>query len=226
MIFVSNAEEIAKKAMDAVDDSLTQQFIVVVRFWVEQPDTAPLKRRKSLEVGSEEYIYHQAIGFSNSRKPKLPQAPKTVPDELVSIILSEYFEIPAAELNRITREHLLSMGAENIVGDLLERYIASILENEGWVWCAGAMVKAADFIKPPSDSAKDWRLLQVKNRDNSENSSSSAIRAGTKIEKWFRTFSRKTGTNWEAFPEAELRHLLSEDGFKEYAKNYLANLGH
>lgn len=55
---------------------------------------------------------------------------------------------------------------------------------------------------------KLWEAVQVKNRDNTENSSSSAIRQGTTIEKWFRTYSkpsrkRATNTNWENFPEEE-----------------------
>jgi hypothetical protein len=116
------------------------------------------------------------------------------------------------------------MGAENLVGDLLERYLASVLETRGWVWCSGALVKAADFIKPPTRPGEAWRLLQVKNRDNSENSSTSAIRAGTVIEKWHRTFSKRIGSNWGAFPDASLREHLSEDSFKEYVRNYLRAL--
>jgi len=104
---------------------------------------------------------------------------------------------------------------------LLERYLASVLEPRGWVWCSGAMVKAVDFIKPPSATQATWHLLQVKNRDNSENSSSSAIRVGTTIEKWFRTFSRKTGSNWAAFPDPVLRQHLSEHDFKNFVINYL-----
>ena len=67
-------------------------------------------------------------------------------------------------------------------------------------------------------------MLQVKNRDNSENSSSSAIRAGTIIEKWFRTFSRRAGSNWAAFPDESLRAQLSEEAFKDFVKEYLREL--
>ena len=66
-----------------------------------------------------------------------------------------------------------------------------------------------------------WEAVQVKNRDNTENSSSSAIRHGTTIEKWFRTYSkpskkRATNTNWENFPEEEFRDQLSEEGFLQF----------
>lgn len=72
------------------------------------------------------------------------------------------------------------MASENIVGDLLERYLAEKLEPCGWIWCSGTSVKAVDFIH--YDNEKDeWGLLQVKNRDNTENSSSSKIRDNTPI---------------------------------------------
>ena len=118
-----------------------------------------------------------------SRAPRAPEPPATIPDEMVSVILGNYFNVPAANLERAKQEHLLSMGAENLVGELLERYLASVMESRGWIWCSGSTVKAVDFIKPPSAPGARWKLLQVKNRDNSENSSSSAIRNGTDIEK-------------------------------------------
>ena len=86
------------------------------------------------------------------------------------------------------------------------------------------MIKAVDFIKPPSQVGGQYRLLQVKNRDNSENSSSSAIRIGTYIEKWFRTFSKREGSNWSAFPDETIRPLVSEQAFKDFVSAYLQAL--
>ena len=68
----------------------------------------------------------------------------------------------------------------------------------------------------------EWRLLQIKNRDNSENSSSMAIRKGTSIEKWFRSFSKKTDTNWDQFPDENVKGLVSEEGFRAFVREYLA----
>lgn len=164
------------------------------------------------------------IAYSQSRQPKTPKKPTTVPDEMVSFILRYYFEIPVRDLDRAKHEHLLSMAAENMVGDLLERYLANVMETFGWVWCSGSLVRAVDFIKPPAEKNGKWKLLQVKNRDNSENSSSSAIRSGTEIEKWFRTFSRKAQSNWAAFPDDEVRPLVSEERFKLFVKDYLQAL--
>jgi hypothetical protein len=163
------------------------------------------------------------LAFAASRGPKAPETPATVPDELVSFILHEYFGVPAENLERAKKEHLLSMGAENLVGELLECYLASVMEPLGWIWCSGSMVRAVDFIKPPA-AGGNWSLLQIKNRDNSENSSSSAIREGTDIQKWFRTFSKKAGSNWPAFPDTEIRPLVSEKTFLAFVKAYLAAL--
>ncbi len=71
---------------------------------------------------------------------------------------------------------------------------------------------------------KGHPITPVKNLDNSENSSSSAIRNGTDIKKWFRTFSKKPGSNWEAFPDEEIKGDVSEEGFRQYVKKYLEEL--
>jgi len=225
MVFVANAETIAREAMRQINAGLVEKYAAVVRFLAENPSAASSIRGSSAPpIGTADYIRRQALSFSQSRNQRAPKPPETVPDEMVSVILVSYFGIPKADAERVKREHLLSMGAENMVGDLLERYLASVMEPKGWIWCSGAMVKAADFIKPPAVAGEKWRLLQVKNRDNSENSSSSAIRVGTHIEKWHRTFSKKVGSNWDAFPEADLLRALSEDGFRKYVQNYLQEL--
>jgi len=225
MTFVTNAEEIARMAMVSINPDLADQFAKVILFLSNQPALATAMRGSNVpQIGSAEYVCRQAGAFSAARNPRFPKEPATVPDEMVSVILREYFDIPQHDLERVKREHSLSMGAENLVGELLERYLATILEPRGWIWCSGALVKAVDFIKPPTIASATWRLLQVKNRDNSENSSSGAIRDGTEIEKWNRTFSKRVGLNWAAFPDALLCDLLSEEAFKAFVRNYLLSL--
>lgn len=225
MPFIENAQDIARRAMGDINPSLTDAYAAVIRFLTDFPEAASAMRGKSSPaVGSDDYIKRRAATFSEARMPRAPEAPATVPDDMVSMILHDYFDTPNNELERIKQVHQLSMGAENLVGDLLERYLASILEPHGWVWCSGTMVKAVDFILPPSTPAGQWRMLQVKNRNNSENSSSSAIRAGTPIEKWHRTFSKRAGSNWAAFPDERFRAKLSEDNFKVFVRAYLQSL--
>ena len=225
MTFIPNSEEVARKAMSSVDPTLVDTYSTLVKFLSIFPDAASAMRGSSAPaIGSRTYVERQAASFASARLPRAPQAPATVPDEMVSVILQEYFGIAPEDLVRAKREHLLSMGAENLVGDLLERYLASVMEPKGWIWCSGAMVRAVDFVKAPSQPGGSWRLLQVKNRDNSENSSSSAIRNGTDIEKWHRTFSKKVGSNWAEFPDTALRQHLSESAFKSYVREYLRSL--
>lgn len=123
------------------------------------------------------------------------------------------------ESARIKQEHQQAMGAENCVGALLERYLDSVLRNHGWYWCCGDFVKAIDFISV--DENRNWLAVQVKNRDNTENSSSSAIRHGTPILKWFRSFSRTGSTNWQNLPLAMQGYGLTEAGFVAFVRAYI-----
>jgi hypothetical protein len=224
MAFHDNSENTARNAMEQINPKLVNAYVSVIKFLAVHPEMASaLKGRNPPPIGSDDYISRQAAAFANSRMPKAPKPPETVPDEMVSLILNQYFDVNSDQLERIKREHLLSMGAENVVGDMLERYLASVLEPAGWVWCSGAMVKAVDFVKPSTEN-DSWLMLQVKNRDNSENSSSSAIRDGTEIEKWHRTFSKRAETNWSTFPDVVMRSKLSEADFKTFVKNYIATL--
>lgn len=84
--------------------------------------------------------------------------------------------------------HNLFMSAENIQGNLLEEYIAKKIRPYGFLWCVGNVLRAIDFCN--SDGTF---FLQVKNESNTENSSSSNIREGTAIEKWYRLGTRTRG---------------------------------
>lgn len=77
--------------------------------------------------------------------------------------------------------HDLFMSAENIQGNLLEEYIATCVRPYGFLWCAGNVLHALDFCNTTGTV-----LIQVKNKSNTENSSSGAIRNGTTIVKWYR----------------------------------------
>jgi len=167
---------------------------------------------------------HELIGakyLKSIRKDIEPKSPTTVPDLMVSELLAICFKYPRERLDRIKIEHQHAMAAENMVGALLEKYIDSVARDYGWAHCSGAIVKKVDFIKKDNGV---WRLLQIKNRDNSENSSSSAIRNGTTIEKWFRTFSRTGLTNWENFPDKQLKQNLSEQGFYLFVRKTYGSL--
>lgn len=83
------------------------------------------------------------------------------------------------------KTHNLFMSAENIQGNLLEEYISIKTRPYGFLWCEGNVLRAIDFC-----NTNGSLLLQVKNKSNTENSSSSNIRHGTPIIKWYRLGTR------------------------------------
>ena len=199
------------------------QLTKVRAFLVENVEFAPTTKRLG-QFNTTEYWEAIAVKFASARKPRKPKIPTTVADPLVSTILQHYFQVEGEELSRIAIEHSLSMASEGIVGELLERYIASKLENRGWVWCSGEVVKKIDFLGFHAPNLAKAVPIQIKNRDNSENSSSSSVREGTEIVKWFRTFSRTGNTNWENFPLVADMQDLSERDFQEFAREYLKKM--
>lgn len=141
---------------------------------------------------------------------------RTTPDPAIEFILSAALG-QGQDASRIMVEtHREVMGAENILGALLECYIATLLTTKGWIRC-DAILQAVDFARPGPHPT----FLQVKNRDNSENSSSSAIRKGTTIVKWHRISSKTKKTHWEKLPENE-KGVLTEQGFYKYIESRLS----
>jgi len=116
-------------------------------------------------------------------------------------------------LAEMAQLHRTSMVAENIVGQLLEYYIAPILEARGWTWCSGETVRAVDFFR----GGESPIILQVKNAWNSENSSSSGFRRNLNVEKWFRRKADGT-TKWAELPDNPLGtpEELNEQGFQAF----------
>lgn len=151
--------------------------------------------------------------------------PNTVPDPMVFYILHHHYSVKYSKKKEVEKLHQWAMAAEDIVGKLLEQYIDSevVVSKSGWVRCYGDTVKGTDFLKKTDN---DVTLLQVKNRDNSENSSSSDIRRslknseGVEIKKWFRTFSKTGDTNWAEFPDETLKNTLTEKKFQAFVNEW------
>ncbi|MEH6637904.1 MAG: SinI family restriction endonuclease [Porticoccaceae bacterium] len=151
-----------------------------------------------------------------SRRTSNP--PGTVSDPIIEkIIGARISALTEDDLNRINYAHRLGMSAENILGLILEEYLADNLEPHGWRCAWGETVKSVDFVH------EDGRILQIKNRSNSENSSSSAIRNGTQIEKWFRIRADRIEYMWTALNEICGTSTLSEDSFVSFVQATLAN---
>ena len=198
------------------------KFASIFEFLSDNPENA--QYLKGMSIDDESFIVRMCHRFVKGRKEFPPSIPDTIPDTMIDVVLENYYSVARDELRTASVYHRYSMGAENIIGNLLEFYIASEAEKNDWVWCSGQFVKAIDFLRKQPSGSNKWEMLQVKNRDNSENSSSSAVRNGTEIKKWFRTFSRTGNTNWENYPDVTLKQRLSEEGFICFVKAYLKRL--
>lgn len=203
-----------KEIKDCYGEKFSEEFVSVVSFLSHNPALASERVAKLL--GSNEGLLLLAEKMSHGRQKLEPSFPKTKPDPLVPFSLQQYFGVNNVEQAMI--HHNQAMAAENIIGHMLEAYIYSIGINYSWIWCSGNIVKAVDFLKW---DGRAWIMLQVKNRSNSENSSSAAIRNGTDIIKWYRIHATTGASRWDNFPDSELRSCLSEDGFKQFVAHYL-----
>lgn len=109
-------------------------------------------------------------------------------DPVVKRIAQEAKDLSEVEASAQEKAHTLFMSAENVLGNLLEEFVATKIRPYGWIWCAGEVLKSIDFC-----TTDGMTLLQIKNKNNSENSSSSSVREGTTIKRWYRLSTSKRG---------------------------------
>lgn len=222
-------ESLAREAMGEVDPSLSDNFVKIVLFSHDNPALRVLQRKSvrvpNPEFGTKEHLRFLANKYANGREPKPLPMPKTVPDPALTTVMLVGYGMAENDLKTLIEGHRIAMVAENVVGELLERYIDSKLSDDDWIWCAGEVVKSVDFIRPSKKAGVHWESLQIKNRDNSENSSSAAVRHGTDIKKWHRTVSRTGQTRWESFPIGRDSEKLDEKDFRNFVKEYIEKFG-
>ncbi len=156
------------------------------------------------------YLEHWIANYVNAKsnlprnrvaKPKQACSDPAV-SQLVKIVSNSDDELVKIQ----ERHHNLFMSAENILGQLLEEYIAAKVSNYGWIWCAGNTLRAIDFCHLTIG------YLQIKNKSNSENSSSSNIREKTNIKKWYRLGTKKSnGQQIPVFKWEDLNKIINSD---------------
>jgi len=168
------------------------------------------KTMKKYKVGLDDKIEKNIT--TALRKEYLPKLRTTVPDELTSILLEDLFSHKNKERNKTQKNYNDQKQTEMFIGNLLELYIQKEGLKFGWAFTATTVDKV-DFVKEDNGS---WTTLQIKNSDNTENSSSSTVRAGTTILKWARRNSKKGGYYWDKFPDDDLKKILSEDKFRKF----------
>lgn len=170
-----------------------------------------------LKTYVEKYIDRYFKGFNNRPSVKVGNASKTFSDPAIELAFGTRVKnIPSEDLNKIISGHSLLMSVENFIGELLEEYLSERLLEYGWFCCWGSSIDAVDFCTANGD------LLQVKNSDNSENSSSSRVRNDTVIKKWARRKSTKKDTfYWEKLEELTGAKNISEDDFRAFIKKII-----
>ena len=136
----------------------------------------------------------------SSRVAKAKQA--TTDEALVQMVIPHAGSEENARMWAM--HHNLFMSAENVGGNLLEQYIASKIRPFGWIWCRGEILTAVDFCNDACSC-----FLQVKNKSNTENSSSKGFRESHKAPMWYRMEAKRRDgtivTHW-----SELTTLIKE----------------
>lgn len=147
--------------------------------------------------------YHDAMKNPPSRRTASPKSACT--DPAIKVIVKATQQLTEERAAHDEMAHNLFMSAENIQGNLLEEYIATKVRPYGFLWCNGNVLRAIDFC-----STDGSLLLQIKNKSNTENSSSSSIREGTTIQKWYRLGTRtKHKVKFPDYKWTELNDLIN-----------------
>lgn len=168
------------------------------------------------ESKPEKYIRRWVLTYCsgiNNLASKKKAMPKTAcSDPLIKEMVKQAKKIEDDNmLDNQEKNHILFMSAENVLGNLLEEYIVKNIRSYGWIWCAGKTLRAIDFC-----NTKGTELLQVKNKSNSENSSSKNVREGTKIKKWYRLgTSKKGGKPQPSYKWDKLNDIINTYGTEE-----------
>lgn len=151
-----------------------------------------------------------------SRASKRTSKQSCVKDDPIieKIISARLQKLTKDDLGKIIYGHRIGMAAENVLGLILEEYLCEQLRPYGWHCAWGSTIKSVDFVN------KNGELLQIKNRSNSENSSSSSVRKGTKIKKWYRVEAKDSRFMWDKLNEI-CGTGLSEEAFIKYAQELL-----
>ena len=176
---------------------------------IENPDRFPGITLTS-EKTPKNYIERWVKGYYDAKKnppSKRTANPKSsCTDPAIAIIVQATQGMTEQQSTTGENNHNLFMSAENIQGSLLEEYIAYKVRPYGFLWCDGNVLRAVDFCN--SDGSF---FLQVKNKSNTENSSSSNIREGTTIEKWYRLGTKiRCGEKYPVYKWDVLNNLINK----------------
>ena len=210
-LIVSDAETIAKDSPGMFwDDSVK----IVLSVCCSSPELFPtFKVCNSRLDYINKWLKKYFDGYNNRPSKRKSKKIGTVPDIVIDTIISARLPTLSTDhIYQIKSAHRLSMSAENILGLLLEEYLAEKLSSYGWYCAWGETIDKVDFCTKKGD------LLQVKNRSNSENSSSSSVRKGTLIRKWHRINASNGAYYWKELNQFIGCSELSEEDFSVFVR--------
>lgn len=217
-------DELLNIVREQAGERLIESLLVVAERIIEIPEfscSINIREGEDITDFMKKWTDKYLNGYDNRSSKRTSNPIRTQHDSILDEIIAARIKKTTEELEVIKYGHRLSMSAENIAGALLEEYIASELIRYDWHCCWGETMKSIDFCN------KNGTVLQVKNSDNSENSSSRAVRDGTSIQHWFRRFSRTGFTNWPALNEMvgieNEDEFLTEESFKKFVKETVSN---
>jgi hypothetical protein len=212
--FLKMFEDIAEREDILFDESIK----VILSCTYDNPELAANIKGSTKDQIRSKWLKKYIKGYQNRISLRSSNLPGTTPDLAVEFIIQgRLSHLSNVDLTKIRFAHRLAMSAENILGLLLEEYLAVNLKQFGWFCCWGDVVRAVDFCN------RDGRLLQIKNRSNSENSSSSRVRANTEIKKWYRVNAQTGQYSWDDLNRMQNTEIFSEEHFIEFFQTNLRN---
>ena len=196
-------------------DALNQSIQLTHKYLKNHPE-AWTKKYKKTPITIEKITADITTMFD--LEPKIKE-PTTIPDELVAELLELLCGNEKSQRGLIQKQYNNQKQVEQvIVGTFLEFYILKNALAYGWVQ-TGNCLSGIDMIQQNEDGS--WNRLQIKNSDNTPNSSSAGfIKDKGNIITWKRRRSTKGTYYWDEFPDKNVRGHLSEDNFREFINDY------
>lgn len=92
------------------------------------------------------WVNKYLAAFNNRISKRVSNVPGTIADPVIDIIIkSKLGSLSELDLQKIKSAHRLSMSAENILGLLLEEFLARELIKYDWHCCWGETIRSVDF---------------------------------------------------------------------------------
>lgn len=214
-VTIANIDEILQPKFEK-DSNLLESAKAAILMIKDSPDLAPAKI-KNLEVWCKKLIG----GYQHRPSRRLCRSSDTVQDPIVKdIITIGLGNVNTIDVEMVVCSHRIAMASENILGDILEEYISTKIENTPWHIAWGATLKSVDCY-----NQKERKLLQLKNRSNSENSSSKKVRDGRNIQRWYRIDAKSGNCMWDSLEEimGAKKNTFSEKDFKLFVKRLISS---